>query len=122
LIAEDRLIGGQLVLLRALVSAYVLRELLEKQAPSSLQLCEAMAQLLLQCGELIDDRDCRVPLALIRERIGAYLEQGSVAGSSLGRSGDDALLRFARHSLLRLIARLWALQDAERNARPCTIP
>lgn len=101
----------QLALLRALVAACTLRQMLEQEMPvSPLQLSQAMAQLVLECEELIEDRDCLIPLALVRQRVDGFLREDARTETA------EALLRFARHALLRLIARLWTRLDIERGA------
>ncbi len=101
----------QLVLLRALVAASTLRQVLEQQMPvSRLQLSQAMAQLILECEELIEDRECLIPLAFVRHRVDSFLRE------EVRTETAEVLLPFARHTLLRLIARLWTRLDIERAA------
>lgn len=110
----------ELALLRALVAAYTLRQVLHEESVSSGQLSQARAQLLveMECEDLIEDRDCLIPLAVVREWSGIFLREKALAETE-DRSfphSSTAALRFARHALSRLIARLWTLTDMKRRA------
>lgn len=110
-----------LVLLRALVAACTLRDVLDQnERVCSLQLSAAMGQLVLECEQLISDRECLIPLALLRQRVEAFVGEERAAKTAdrpfAWSPAGQGLLRFAQHALSRLIARLWALLDIERLA------
>lgn len=109
----------ELSLLHALVAASTLRGTLEEERTSSLRLGEATAQLVFKCEPFIEDRELLIPLALVRQRLDIHIEETARQASEARHLADSpaasAHLRFARHALLRLTARLWMLLDAERG-------
>ncbi len=98
--------------MRALVAACTLHEVLEAPPPvARLQLSDAMARLVLECEQLIEDRECLISLAFIRQRVDSLVQE------QVRDETAEALLRFARNGLLRLLARLWSRLDSERAAQ-----
>jgi hypothetical protein len=92
----------EIVLLRALLAGCMLRRLLDAQAPASAEAREALAQLVYECEQLLDDRECLVHLAVLRhiERSGGV------------RRPDTA--HALKLPLGRLLSRLWLRLDADR--------
>lgn len=110
----------QSAVIRALIAACTLRQALEEETIDPSRLSQAKAQLVLECEGLLDDRECLIPLAFVRERMSMFLQENALAETenhSFVRSPRAAThLRFTRHMVLRLIARLWILQEVERAA------
>lgn len=73
------------------------------------QLDAAMGQLVAECEALIGDRECLVPLALLRQGVEAFGEEETAQKNA-------GLLQFPRYALSRLMARLWVLLDVQRQA------
>lgn len=100
----------QLALLHALGAACALRQELENETVRPERLDEAARLLVERSHVLLGDPECAAPFDEVRQRIAILMQQKAF-------EIDHQVLRGARQVLLRLIGRVWTLQEVERQRR-----